>query len=223
MRGDVIVVVQYHVDAAARIVKELIDKIERFEPLLCLTIAGESGSGKSEIGKAVADQFKTKGIKNILLGQDDYFVLPPRSNDVKRREEPNWLGPHKEVKLDVLDKNLADAKQNHTYISKPLIDYDRNEILDEKIDLHNIKVIVVEGTYTSLLKNADIRIYIDRSRMDTAEHRQKRNRGNEFNDPFVEKILETEHKIIAGHKQLADLIITKEYRVVIPSDSFLNK
>ncbi len=73
MRGDVIVVEQYHVDAAARIVKELIDKIERFEPLLCLTIAGESGSGKSEIGKAVADQFKTKGIKSILLGQDDYL------------------------------------------------------------------------------------------------------------------------------------------------------
>ncbi len=123
----------------------------------------------------------------------------------------------------MLDKNLADAKQGYETISKPLIDYDKNEILDEKIDLHNVKVIIVEGTYTSLLKNADIRIFIDRSKMDTAEHRQKRNRGNEVNDPFVEKILETEHKIIAGHKQLADLIITKEYHVVIPSDSFLNK
>jgi len=34
------------------------------------------------------------------------------------------------------------------------------------------------------------------------------------NDPFVENILETEHKIIAGHKFLADFVITKDYDVI---------
>jgi uridine kinase len=38
------------------------------------------------------------------------------------------------------------------------------------------------------------------------------------NDPFVEGILETEHKIIAGHKFLADIIITKDYDVVPAED-----
>jgi len=34
----------------------------------------------------------------------------------------------------------------------------------------------------------------------------------------VEGILETEHKIIAGHKNLADIIITKTYDVVFVTD-----
>ncbi|NJO90121.1 MAG: hypothetical protein HC831_15120 [Chloroflexia bacterium] len=50
--------------------------------------------------------------------------------------------------------------------------------------------------------------------MDTLPYRQKRNRGNEVHDPFVENILITEHKIIAGHKFLADFIIDKDYNVI---------
>lgn len=223
MKGDVIIVEQYHIDAAEHIVQILSGKIKQFGNVFCMTIAGESGSGKSEVGKAIIDIFNDMGINSILLGQDDYFTLPPKSNDAKRHMDSEWLGPHKEVKLSELDKNLADAQLGQSILSKPVVDYNKNVILNEKIDLQDVKVIVVEGTYTSLLKNADIRIFIDQSRSDTAEHRHKRNRGNEFNDPFVEEILKTEHKIIAGHKQLADIIITKEYKVFIPSDSLLNK
>jgi uridine kinase len=34
-------------------------------------------------------------------------------------------------------------------------------------------------------------------------------------DPFIELVLMTEHKIIAGHKQLADFVISKDYDVVV--------
>jgi uridine kinase len=78
-------------------------------------------------------------------------------------------------------------------------------------------VVIAEGTYTSLLKNIDTRIFIARNRLETFEHRAKRNRGIEMQDPFTEQILLTEHKIIAGHKQLADFVITKDYQVVIVS------
>jgi uridine kinase len=33
-------------------------------------------------------------------------------------------------------------------------------------------------------------------------------------DPFTEQILATEHKIIAGHRQLADFVIDDEYKVI---------
>lgn len=46
------------------------------------------------------------------------------------------------------------------------------------------------------------------------EHRKKRNRGNEVNDPFIENVLVTEHKIISGHMLLADFLITKDYEVI---------
>ena len=215
MKGDIILLEEHHKKAARAIVPELIDKIRAKSTRYIITVAGESGSGKSETGKAVADELEALGIKSVLLGQDDYFVLPPKSNDAKRRENPDWLGPHVEVKLDVLDKNLKDAIKGKDTITKPLIDYDQNTIEQEKVYLTGVKVVIAEGTYTSLLKNVDSRIFIARNRLDTLEHRKKRNRGDEVGDPFIEQVLATEHKIIAGHKQLADFVITKEYEVLV--------
>jgi uridine kinase len=74
-------------------------------------------------------------------------------------------------------------------------------------------VIIAEGTYTSLLKHVDIKVFISRNWLKTLEDRKKRNRGNEVNDPFTELVLATEHKIIAGHKYLADFIINDDYEV----------
>ena len=213
MKGDKLVLQDYHRRAATEIVSHLIQDITKKKTRYIITVAGESGSGKSETGKAIADELDKFGITSVLLGQDDYFVLPPRSNDAKRREDPEWLGPHVEVKLDVLEQNLVSAIQGEKEIIKPLVDYDSNTIEDEIIHLDGIKVLIAEGTYTSLLKHVDTRIFISRNWLDTLEHRQKRKRGNEIGDPFIEQVLSIEHKIIAGHKQLADILITKDFGV----------
>ena len=89
------------------------------------------------------------------------------------------------------------------------------DVEDEIIKLEGVKVVIAEGTYTSLLKNVDSRVFIARTRLETLDHRQRRNRGNEVNDPFIEQVLAIEHKIIAGHKQLADFIITNDYDVIV--------
>jgi len=215
MKGDVIVIEEHHRDAARKIVPEILKKIRSKATRYVITVAGESGSGKSETGKAIQEELEKYEIKSVLLGQDDYFVLPPKSNDAKRREDPEWLGPHVEVKLDVLEGNLKDAIKGKKEIVKPLVDYNENSVEEETISLVGIKVVIAEGTYTSLLKNVDTRIFIARNRLATLAHRQKRNRGDEAGDPFIEQVLVTEHKIIAGHKQLADFIITKDYDVII--------
>ena len=215
MRGDIIILEEHHIHAARKIVAELITEIKRKTTRYAITVAGESGSGKSETGQAIANELEKHGIKSVLLAQDDYFFLPPRPNDAKRRADPEWLGPHVEVKLDVLEQNLIDAIQGKNEVIKPLVDYDSNSVEEVCINLKGIKVVIAEGTYTSLLKNVDNKIFITRNRMDTLAHRQKRNRGNEVSDPFIEQILATEHKIIAGHKQLADIVISKTYDVFI--------
>ena len=215
MKGDKLVLLDYHIQAASEIVSHIIPNVRKKKTRYIITIAGESGSGKSETGKAIGDELDKFGIKSVLLSQDDYFVLPPKSNDMKRREDPEWLGPHVEVKLDVLEQNLVNSIQGKREIIKPLVDYDSNTIEDEIINLDGIKVLIAEGTYTSLLKHVDTRIFISRNWLDTLEHRQIRKRGNEVGDPFIEQVLSIEHKIIAGHKQLADILITKDYGVII--------
>ena len=215
MKGDIIVLEKHHENAARIIVPEIIEKIKNKESRYTITVSGESGSGKSETGKAIADELEKHGVKSVLLGQDDYFVLPPKSNDSRRREDPEWLGPHVEVKMDVLEQNLIDAIDGKNEIVKPLIDYNQNSVEDETISLEGIQVVIAEGTYTALLRNVDTKVFIARNRIDTLEHRQKRNRGTEVGDPFIEQVLITEHKIIAGHGQLADFLITKDYEVIV--------
>jgi len=214
MKGDIIVLEEHHIAAAAAIVPDILDAVGSKDARYIVTVSGESGSGKSETGKAIADELAKHGIAAVLLGQDDYFRLPPRSNDAKRREDDSWLGPHVEVDLDLLEQHLIDAISDVDEIVKPLIDYDENSVGTETIDLTGIKVVIAEGTYTALLKHVDTKVFIARNRVDTMEHRQKRNRGSEVGDPFIENVLRIEHKIIAGHRHLADFVITRDYEVI---------
>lgn len=214
MKGDIVIVQPHHKKAAGEIVPKIIEKIKTKEWIYTISVGGESGSGKSELSCAIADELKKHKINTIILGQDDYFNLPPKLNSERRREDPDWLGPHIEVNLDLLEKNLVDAIRGKTVIVKPLIDYNANKVEQEEISLDGIKVVIAEGTYTSLLRNIDTRIFIARDWLLTLEDRRKRNRGNEVNDPFTENILSIEHKIIAGHKYLADFLVNDSYDVI---------
>ena len=214
MKGDIVLVQAHHQKVAGEIVPQIIEKIKAVKRIYTITVGGESGSGKSEISVAIANELKNYGVNAIIFGQDDYFYLPPKLNSEKRHEDPEWLGPHIEVNLDLLEKNLVEAIQGQSIITKPLIDYNENTSELQTVDLMDVKVIIAEGTYTSLLRNIDTKIFITRNWLATWEDRKKRNRGNEINDPFTEKILSTEHKIIAGHKYLADFIVDDDYQVV---------
>jgi uridine kinase len=214
MKGDKIVVEDHHRGAAGRIALALLERIRRKPARFVIAVAGESGSGKSETAQALGSSLGEQNLPAVILGQDDYFVLPPRSNDARRRQDPEWLGPHVEVRLDVLEANLRDAIGGAAGIAKPIVDYEANSIGEERISLEGIRVVIVEGTYTSLLKHVDARVFIARTWRDTLEHRQKRNRGSEVGDPFVEQVLTSEHLIIAGHRQLADFVVTKDYDVL---------
>ena len=217
MKDDVIVVEPYHRLAANIIVLKLIHAIKEKKRRTIITVAGESGSGKSETAQALRDELEAHQIKACILGQDDYFVLPPRTNDDRRRKDPGWLGPEVEVNMDLLEQHIHEVLQGKKEIIKPLIDYKQNTITEERISLDDVKVVIVEGTYTSLLGQVDVRIFINRTYEDSLEHRKKRNRGEEVGDPFVEGVLAREHEIIAAHKHLADILITKDYEVVFLS------
>jgi uridine kinase len=210
MQGDIILVGEEHRRAADIIVDGLVDEILASPRRFTMTVAGESGSGKSETGQALADALRKRGVNAVVLQQDDYYVLPPQFNDAARRANFAWVGTT-EVRLDLLDAHLQAAQSGDPAIVKPLVIYSENRIDEEEISYEGAQVVIAEGVYTSQCDNVDRRVFIDRNRLETIEHRMKR--GREEFDPFIEKVLKQEHEIISPHRSRADVIITRDYDV----------
>ena len=210
MQGDIILIGEEHRRAAGIIVDRLMDEILGSPRRFTMTVAGESGSGKSETARALADALGERGVKAVVLQQDDYYVLPPRFNDAARRANFAWVGTT-EVRLDLLNTHLQAAQSGDRAIVKPLVIYSENRIDEEEISFEGSHVVIAEGVYTSQCDNADCRIFIDRNRLETIEHRMKR--GREDFDPFIEKVLTEEHEIISRHRDRAAVIITRDYDV----------
>lgn len=205
MIGDKLIINDYHRTAAAAIYKRLQNILEKAREPVAVTVAGESGCGKSETAAVLASLCEEAGSKALILQQDDYFVYPPRTNHARRLEDIGWVGPQ-EVRLSLIDANLQTIKAGKIEnLTKPLVDYDRDIVLEEIVPLAGVAVVVVEGTYTTTLENVDLKAFIDRNYRQTKKARMLRSR-----DPktaFLEKVLAIEHEIISGHKKLAHVII----------------
>ena len=210
MRGDIILVGDEHRRAAGIIIDRLIDDIQASARRFTMTVAGESGSGKSETGKALAEALEERGVHAVVLQQDDYYVLPPKFNDAARRANFAWVGTT-EVRIDLLDAHLQAAQEGASEITKPLVIYEDNAIAEETLSLDGADAVIAEGVYTSLCDHVDYRVFIARNRLETMEHRMKR--GREEFDPFIEEVLKIEHEIISKHRARADVVITRDYDV----------
>jgi uridine kinase len=208
MKGDILNKDDNHRKAANQIVDLILKDIQKANSKFVITVAGESGAGKSEIASFIADTFKKHKIKSCIFGQDDYFYLPPKTNSRQREKDISWVGMQ-EVNLELLNQNILDFVKGNTTIIKPLVDFNADKIEEETANLERITVLIVEGTYTTSLNNINCKIFIDRNKMDTIESRGKRAR--EKQDNFLDKILTIEHEIISKHKDLADIVISKEW------------
>ncbi|MCB0209728.1 MAG: hypothetical protein KDJ52_10375 [Anaerolineae bacterium] len=210
MKGDVIIIEDYHYTAALEIVDYLLPKIQAKQGRYTITVAGESGSGKSEMGQAIATVLNYKEILAGVFQQDDYFIYPPKTNHNTRLKDISWVGPQ-EVKLALLDEHLKAAWDGEEEVVKPLVIFAEDRIEEETMTLKGLNVLIAEGTYTSLLENVDARVFLTRNRLETMESRRKR--GREPMDPFFEEVLEIEHDIISKHKARADVIVNNEFQV----------
>ncbi len=212
MQGDRIIIEPHHRRAAIEIDAWLAKSGLPSQARLVITVAGESGSGKSETAAALAEALTARAIGSVIFQQDDYFVYPPKRNDRARREDIAWVGSG-EVRLDLLDEHLAAFRAGADSLVKPLVHYDDDRIGEETITLDNSQVAIAEGTYTSLLDSADIRVFIDRDWQSTRAHREKRRRNEAELDPFIDRVLTIEHEIIAAHRQRANLVINDDFSV----------
>lgn len=208
MEGDVLIINNYHRKAGRQAAEIILNDIRPSDGRYFISVAGESGAGKSEVAASIATVLEKKGLQTFIFAQDDYFVYPPKTNAEKRKEDIGWVGMQ-EVKLSLLDQEIALLREGENIIKKPLVIFGEDRLTSETVDLSHFRVFIAEGTYTTALKNVDCRIFIDRNLNDTRKARAKRAR--EKQDEFLEKILSIEHRIISAQKKDADIIITKHY------------
>lgn len=174
---------------------------------LCIAVGGESGSGKTSLAYALyVDIQKFFGVQGFLFHGDDYFLYPPKDNHNRRLEDISTVGTN-EVNLELLSANILEFKKNENLVTKPLVNYDENKILEEKINPADFHFCLVEGTYSMLLENIDYKVFIETNYKDTKTSRLKRAR--DIIDDFNEGVLEIEHNIIKEHRKFADLIYGK--------------
>ena len=209
MIGDKLIIEEHHSARAAEICGILVG---RTSGRITITVAGESGSGKSETASEIARLLNEGGRAAAILQQDDYFVFPPKTNHEMRRRNLEQVGPY-EVKLDFLDSNLRSFKRGESPIYKPLVIYDEDRITTEEKVLDGIVALIAEGTYTSLLRFADFRVFIDRDYHQTLEARKRRARDR-F-EPFIIEVLEREHRIISQHLAMATVIIPPDFGTIV--------
>ncbi len=105
MKGDILIIDDNHRKAAEQTVELILNNIKAKDGKYVITVAGESGAGKSEIAASIAEKLEDYQMKSFVFGQDDYFKLPPKTNENKRKEDISWVGMQ-EVKLDLLDENI---------------------------------------------------------------------------------------------------------------------
>lgn len=208
MRGDVLVIEEKHKRAGSQALDLIMPEIEKCKGKFTISVAGESGGGKSEIASVIAGLLNEKGIQTFIFQQDDYFVYPPKTNSEIRKKDIGHVGLS-EVHVDLLDANLKDFLDGKEEIEKPLVIFEEDRIDKETASLKGVQVAVAEGTFTTLLKNVKQHIFIDVDYNDTRAHRAKRAR--EKQDEFLEKILKIEHEIISSHKPKAEVLVTKSY------------
>ena len=211
MIGDKLIIKDKHRQAAEQIAERILPDLGSSGRIYTISIAGESGSGKSETAQAVADALIRRGFTTLVLQQDDYFVYPPKTNDRTRRQDIGWVGMQ-EVLLDLLDEHLQQARSGAEAIVKPLIVYEEDRIIEETVSLQGIVAVVAEGTYTTVLENIDTRVFIDLTYLETLQSRLERAR--ETQDDFLGRVLEIEHRIISAQKSRADYLVDKQYQVV---------
>lgn len=210
MIGDAIHIKEAYFITANSIFGLLQESISRSNKFV-IGIGGESGSGKSVTATCLQKVLEENGIKTHIIHQDDYFFYPPKTNHEMRVVNFDHIG-YQEVNINLIEQHIEAFKRDETKINKPLVNYHENTIISETVDFHNVKVLLIEGTYILKLPNLDFRIFIDRNYQDTLP--QRKARGREAITPFVEKVLEKEHQLILPLKQNADLIISKDYSVI---------
>ncbi|MEL7040520.1 MAG: uridine kinase [Pseudomonadota bacterium] len=133
-----------------------------------IAMTGGSGSGKSTVAEALAEQLSDTGV--VIFREDGYYWpmshYGPADTDADRQaiiEQVNYDDPGSKD-TEMLTRQLA-ALRNGETIEQPVYDYDRHDRMVETLTIFPAPIIILEGIHAlsvpSLQPLLDLSIYVD--------------------------------------------------------------
>ncbi len=213
MLGDILLINDMHKEAAQAIFDHVVEdrnsKEERYRYIVA--IAGESGSGKSELAHALGKLLKENHIRVKVVHTDNYYKIQPLLREEWRRNKGFDKIGHDEYDWIKIKKTIRDFKEEQECMI-PCIDLIPEQVDKLITDFSKIDLLIVDGLYAIKAPDIDMRVFID-----LTYHETKINqiiRMKESMSEFRMGILEKEHQAVVSLKSSADLIVDKSYQVV---------
>jgi uridine kinase len=207
MLGDILFITEDH----HRVGRQIVERLCRMEvDKFVLAIGGEAGSGKSELAHVISRQLKDTGQLAKVLHIDNYYKISPTQRTAWRKEHGIESIGLDEYDWNLIDRNIQEFREG-TEATMPCIDLLTDQ--EDKLitNFEGIQFLIVEGLYP-LKVEADLRVFIDLTYHETKKTRLLR--GKEPQNVFRLHVLHREHQVVQSLRPLADLIVTKDFKIV---------
>ncbi|MFC1744747.1 adenylylsulfate kinase [Candidatus Riflebacteria bacterium] len=220
MPGDAIAISPLHIQRAEKLFPGLQNRLKEKSTI---AVCGPSGSGKSETASLLGTMCIKSGMKSYVLSCDNYAIRPPRDNENYRRELfdsgaekalKDYLGTKNEILFNRLEQIVSDFKGQKNEIQLRFMDNRQNRIANEakSLDFSRTDILFLEGTWSGLIENIDLIIFIEADPAKTLAHRRKR--GRDPLDSFGEIVLALEQKKLLNIRKRAHLVVTGEEEIL---------
>jgi glycosyltransferase involved in cell wall biosynthesis/uridine kinase len=225
-RGDPPIIKPRHKKAAEGLLPYIVKETEKAESekeRLVVAIGGESGAGKTEIAEYLRFLLRRHKIWGTTIAGDAFFRLTPAENHKARLKAyekgylDNHLGPS-EVDLQQLDSILKSGRKKN--VREVLVPSECRRLASKRythvpVDLTLTDVIFIDLTYSLLLKNATLKVFLESDYQGRIDEVRERNiaRDPDQDFQFIMKVLEIEHNIIQKLKPNADMVVTEDYDI----------
>ncbi len=236
MVGDKTLIEDHHLRIAAKLLPVLEERIvnrlisgER----LVVTVAGPSGSGKSEtsalISGFVNKRLTERGINKraYTLSCDNYPARPPKENDAHRLELfeqgkeaalQRYLGcggVNGEILFDRLNGISKAFKSGAENLDLRIMNTADHRVEDphRPLPTWDLALVVMEGTWSSRVESTDLRIFLWSTPEETREHRIAR--GRDKLSPFIENIILPieQGKLLEDKERRAHIVVNRQCEI----------